>query len=185
MELIDLKSFCSTDKARPNLHRPWSRGDWTWATNGHILVRVPRRDDVAENDRAPDASKILAAFDASKLAPRAPIELPAVTMVECDDCSGEGCGIHSCPDCHCKCVTCRGTGKVSNDRHVSIDFCGGVFALRYVRQIMALPGLRLPAGHPDKRAPLLFSFDGGVGAVMGQSSKSLEHISLKAPRRKP
>jgi hypothetical protein len=177
---IDLKPFCSTDKDRPNLHRPWSRGDWTWATNGHILIRVPRRADVPENDEAPDPSKILAPFDGTKLAARAPIELPAVTMDECDDCSGAGYGIHGCPYCECDCGTCGGTGKVDSDRQVSIDFCGGVFALRYVRQIMALPGLRLPADHPDKHAPLLFAFDGGVGALMGLSSRHLEHISPKA-----
>lgn len=59
MAEIDLSHFCYTEDDRSYLKQPWSRGDFTYATNGHIMVRVPRRSDVPENDKAPDADRVL------------------------------------------------------------------------------------------------------------------------------
>jgi len=51
---IDLKLFCDpNDPVRPWLGQPFSAGAWTYATDGHIAVRVPRLEDVAENPAAP------------------------------------------------------------------------------------------------------------------------------------
>jgi hypothetical protein len=36
---VDLQGFCSTDSGRQNLQKPFSRGEFTWATNGHVLIR--------------------------------------------------------------------------------------------------------------------------------------------------
>ena len=54
---INLDIFC--DPSSPGLTRPFSVGTWSYATNGHILVRVPRRDDVAENPDAPNTRALL------------------------------------------------------------------------------------------------------------------------------
>src|SRR5574337_601455 len=44
---IDLKKFCSKD--RPKLLDPFSGGEFTYASNGHIAVRVPRCAEYADN----------------------------------------------------------------------------------------------------------------------------------------
>ena len=51
--MIDLKPFCSREVGREYLRQPFSFGEWTYATNGYVMVRVPRRDDVPENDKVP------------------------------------------------------------------------------------------------------------------------------------
>ena len=52
---INLEIFC--DPSHPGLARPFSIDAWSYATNGHILVRVPRRDDVTENPAAANTSR--------------------------------------------------------------------------------------------------------------------------------
>ena len=51
----DLQPFCSRDKTRTTLTQPFSFGEWTYATDGRIAVRVPRLFDFSEVDRAPNA----------------------------------------------------------------------------------------------------------------------------------
>ena len=43
----------SEDETRFAICSPWSAGDWTYATDGRLLVRVPRLDGVPENKNAP------------------------------------------------------------------------------------------------------------------------------------
>jgi hypothetical protein len=43
---INLEMFC--DPAREGIERPFLFGEFTYATNGHILVRIPKRDGVAK-----------------------------------------------------------------------------------------------------------------------------------------
>src|SRR3990167_7705159 len=45
-EMIDLQQFCSKDKERPHLMTPFTIGDFSYATNGHIIVRVRRLDGI-------------------------------------------------------------------------------------------------------------------------------------------
>jgi hypothetical protein len=49
---VDLDLFC--DPERRNLAVPFSLNRHTYATNGHIIVRVPRRPDIPENKEAPN-----------------------------------------------------------------------------------------------------------------------------------
>jgi hypothetical protein len=55
---INLRSFCARKSdCRYYLHQPWSRGNYTYATDGHIAVRIPRRQDVLDNKDAPGAER--------------------------------------------------------------------------------------------------------------------------------
>jgi hypothetical protein len=57
---INLPPFCARKSdCRYYLRRPWSRDGHTYATDGRIAVRVPRRDDIPENEEAPDLERIL------------------------------------------------------------------------------------------------------------------------------
>ncbi len=114
--MIDLTRFCDASDVRANLRAPWSRGGYSYATDGHILFRVPRREDVPEREDAPDLSKLDAEWNGKTYAP-----LPAIPnsliktcdlcrgkgrIVECKTCDGDGaiecseCGHErECPDC--------------------------------------------------------------------------------------
>lgn len=125
---MDLKLFCNANKPGV-LDAPWSHEEFTYATNGHILIRVPRRDDVTENKIAP---KVWAG-DIAECFKREPVEWVPVPEVdydgeECEVCGGTGTAF-LCPECEGKggvwpktkystyelqeCATCRGIGQIS------------------------------------------------------------------------
>ena len=54
----NISKFCSKDSTRSSINSPYSLGEYTYATNGHIIIRLPRIDDIKENPEAPDPSKI-------------------------------------------------------------------------------------------------------------------------------
>ena len=104
---LSLEMFC--DPERPELARPFSIDAWTYASNGHILVRVPRRDDVGEC-KGDFAAKVLALMSAAasrkpRYSPAPKFELPESFEREedCFDCSGTG-KAHNCPACQCVCA---------------------------------------------------------------------------------
>lgn len=47
-----LQKFCSTDSFRVNINKPFSQGEYTYATNGHIIVRVPRIEGIGEQEKS-------------------------------------------------------------------------------------------------------------------------------------
>jgi hypothetical protein len=47
----ELQKFCAKAEDRPRLAVPWSEGQWTYAANGALLIRVPRLPDVPEQSR--------------------------------------------------------------------------------------------------------------------------------------
>lgn len=111
MNAADLRRFCAeADDIRCYLCQPWSWGEWTYATNGHIMVRVPRMADVPENEKAPDGEAVMG----KQVSPKNWIPVPAATMppdVECEDCNGTGiaqCNLGHDHDCE----NCGHTGKI-------------------------------------------------------------------------
>lgn len=90
MNATDLQRFCAdANDARYFIRKPWSRGEFTYATNGHIILCVQRLPDVAEEPKAPDAAGLFA-----KVVPASDwTQVPEATMppdVECDECKGSG-----------------------------------------------------------------------------------------------
>lgn len=107
----DLHQFCAgEDDVRYYIHQPWSRGEWTYATNGYIIVRVARLADVDENEKAPNAEKIFADSKQTEFIPVPECAMPE--DVECDTCDGDG--EHECGKCDNKheCGDCDGEGMV-------------------------------------------------------------------------
>ena len=155
---IDLERFCfcGSRPERPELSQPFSIGEWTYATNGHVMVRVPRRADIPENPAAP--AKVTTLFEES--APRARYK-PAPTFelsepyeweetIPCLQCEGMG-RKHQCPDCECECAACDGTGLMTFIRWHETVVGRACFNSKYIAWLQALPNLAL--GHPVKRAP--------------------------------
>lgn len=160
---FDLTPYCSTEEFRPYLQKPASRGDWTYALNGHILVRVQRRAEVPEIERFPDGEKILNPLNFSACEPVVFRQFPPHPEdEECPRCNGRGTK-HDCADCTCECSKCGGSGRV-----VAVQGClvhGIPFDLKYIRLIAGLPGIRIPKTI-DPKNPMPFVFEGGIGVLM-------------------
>ena len=132
MTLDELKKFCADeDDPRFYLHVPCTRGEYTYATNGHLLIRAPKIDGVAENEKFPDMDVVFAkAGNAGGYLPVPEMKMPEPK--ECDRCDGTGEHECTCGDEH-GCHYCDGTGKVPNTDAVSIG--GTFFAKRYIAAI--------------------------------------------------
>lgn len=158
--MIDLQKFVSKDMQRSTIEKPWTRGGFTYATNGHIIVRVPARADVPEVMTAPDATKLKWGVVGESV----PIpDLPEPTMEECGDCFAIEEDMKDCEEC-------KGTGKVPKYHDVEVG--GASFSAEYLALIKALPGYRFyPVKNDFSKVrysanPSPFTFDGGEGLLM-------------------
>jgi hypothetical protein len=177
----DLQSFCSTEKSRPYLMSPWSHGDFTYATNGHILIRVPRLPEIAENPKAPNAEKVLAmTASQSETTPLPSFEIPASKLSACRSCKGRGTE-HDCPDCACECPECDGSGQVVEK--MSLGLHGAIFNAKYILILKKLPGIRV-AGQCSPDGPNRFTcHGGGEGAIMPMRGAPRRHHIEILPTR--
>lgn len=122
---IDLAKFCSFDRHRSHLSAPFTIGDYTYASNGHIGIRVPRRDDVPEGDpKTLSLAKTFADGDALEFRPlpdvpiAPPLDLPRCQtcrssgkIVDCELCGGTGEHKCDCEHCDRGCDDCDGYGN--------------------------------------------------------------------------
>jgi hypothetical protein len=176
--MIDLKPFCSSDTDRPNLHKPFSLGELTYATNGRIIVRVPRRADVPEIEHPPNAERVFPKPPATAFRPVGKVDLPPESIDDCKLCDARGTR-HDCPDCSCECEDCDGKGTVSGDVETSLSIGGVPFGLQFVRLIVALPALEIAFPvKPGKDSPLEFRFTGGDGLIMPRSVTADTHLDI-------
>ncbi len=129
MTLEELKKFCADrDDIRYHLCEPCTVGDYTYATNGHLIIRSPKFDGVEENSKFPSMDKV---FDKAGM-PGDFVPVPTMAMPlpkDCDHCEGRGEHECTCGDNH-ECHYCDGTGKVENIDGHKIGNC--VFAKRYL-----------------------------------------------------
>jgi hypothetical protein len=178
---VDLQLFCGANEIlRSWMMEPFSIGEWTYATNGHIAVRVTRRPDVPENADATDpGQKIFAKTIGIECAHSIGLELPPERQETCSKCDGDGeDGFIS------ECEDCDGRGYTSSDDDLSVEVRGAPFAAHYMRMIFALPNVKISDpitfafenpihGHGSM---LAFSFDGGEGRLMGLKKPYRIHI---------
>lgn len=173
--MIDLKAFCATEPWRPQLSEPWSAGERTYASDGFVMVRVPRIAEVpyvtdifAFEDTRSKGNRI---FDDAKKADHTPRPLIiAYTLPppeECRWCEGSGKEPEPWPLEFVDCDECDGSGQEVPAASVTI---GGVpFDARYIARIAALPGVRI-AESPIPEKPCPFDFEDGEGVVMPRLS---------------
>ena len=180
-KMIDLQPFCGREPERPYRQQPWSRGEWTFATNGRIIVRVPRRSEVGENKDAPDAAVLFKKCEERSNAPHT--QLPAAKAPKTDPepcliCGGEG-KEHSCPNCACVCPNCHGSGEVPPE--FSVGLGPAAFAGNYFLMMQRLPSIEVST-KISKEEPLAFRFDGGDGLLMPLRGPRTEHVKTKLPK---
>lgn len=160
-----LQKFCSVDEARPQLHKPFRRGDSIFATNGHIMVRVPVRHDLTTEPGETAAEDILDKAVTTDLHPLPIYAIPHDLEARCEECHGAGVGECSFCGHETECNECDGRGFFGRRYHAEIG--GALVAGKNYKMIAALPNVRINLPADNARAPIYFTFDGGDGAVMG------------------
>lgn len=184
--MIDLENFIvKKDETRPYLLTPFSRGEFSYATDGRCYVRVPRVEGIREQDKINGKDGEVTwnrPVDGVEEEFR-PIVLiippPVVSDVECDACDGRGVE-HDCPDCECTCGYCGGSGKASEK--LSVTIAGMVFNAKYLRPFIGLPELKAAlVKQTGGDCRIVFRFDGGVGSVAamrGAFSNNINNLSF-------
>jgi hypothetical protein len=159
---INLAEFCNPERCEPgcDLSVPFSLNLHTYAINGEIAVRVPRHPDIPENKEAPNAKAEGLPWDFSRVK-FGPLPEPEPLSDRCMACGGQGRKHYTCPDCHCECEFCAGSGKTPPRVWVG----KAIFASRYIEQMQTLPGLEIGKPKPPPH-PLPFRFKGGEGLLM-------------------
>lgn len=160
---------CRPDKTvhhREFLAQPFSAGGFTYASDGHICVRIP---EVAGSIAYPappenfDIKKLFDVFpDKAKWHSMLRHSLPAPVTIACPTCKGRG-RTHECPRCQCPCFHCDGATRIYDDPSASgVEVLGKVIAVRYFRLMAELRNLRVaPMENPTHQDPLPFSFQDG------------------------
>ena len=173
---IDLSQFCSREEMRAYLLKPASQGDWTYATNGHIMVRVPRLVAVPEVEHFPykQCVKMFTDFSLTEPIPLGQYDWPEQTEDDCTHCDGRG-KEHDCPACECTCEWCDGAGIAPAMDNISAEISGIPFQAKYIKMLAALPSIEVPAKvHPSN--PMPFRFEGGQGLLMPRKTECTEHL---------
>ena len=192
MDIEILNKFCNKDKYRRNISTPFSIGDYTYATNGHVIIRVDKVESIGsvENSLNPET---LLTWDHSKIKEWLPLPEYSIDISdkcrycrgtgkseECSECEDEGfvefSNSHNNYEVECK--TCEGFGTVVSE-DIPCDNCGeSGFNLnspinfkdkkvnvRYLELIKDLTSIALsPAGDPVE--PIRFKFYDGCGFIM-------------------
>jgi hypothetical protein len=136
MTLDELKKFCRNNDVRQFLNEPFSLGEWTYATDGVIAVKIRRFDSVPEVELPKSMENSLPQLFAKEF--NNWVLVPAVTIrpdEDCDVCGGTGETEYNLGHTH-DCEDCDGTGEQSGytvDHKTMIgDTC---FADRYLALI--------------------------------------------------
>jgi hypothetical protein len=183
---VEIEQFCGGHGIRAYLDRPFQWHRHTYATNGHIMVRVPLRAgfprlpkkvrQTMQVDRPLDVAHHQARFVpfTDALRPR----LPRLEPRTCLDCGGAGKVRDGRADVECD--GCEGLGFTRPPASISI--AGAPFDTHYLGLIASLPRVEIASAAAgtdfDKHDPghvLAFRFDGGIGAVMGMRSTLADH----------
>lgn len=181
---IDIHAFCWALEGRENIAEPIHQGVFTFATNGQIMIRVARRDDLEGAEFLEDDGLLIHQPSIDRIMQHVPncafIMKPAVEFsgewtalppnlvsrmerrVECDECYGNG--VVTCSKCHhdSECEECHGECMTWNFTPVPF----GDYAVAYwlYALIADLPNVQY--GHYDVGNGLIvFRFTGGIGLV--------------------
>lgn len=190
---INLKKFCDIDNE--HLREPFSEGDHSYATNGHILIRVPRVEGFKEG--RPGTIKLDEFIFEGGAGYDALPNYDPPKKEKCDTCKGHG-KVSPCEECDGDgdvewfsgfnwysdgCKSCQGHGSVvGNDKvcpecegektvyvdpwsFVDIGDDERALAVILLEKMKTLPGVEL-GGLIKEKGYVPFRFSGGDGVVM-------------------
>ena len=156
--MIDLQQFCATDLDREYLLAPFTKDGKTYATNGHICVRVVAVEGIAGHKNAPDAERLFPKLTHEMFA------LPSVEIPPPPDPPFEPCYICMGVDSG-DCPECEGLGKTEVKETVAVQIGEAFFAAKYMRLLLGLPNTKVQS-RPRTKDAMYFTFDGGDGILM-------------------
>ncbi len=189
---IDLQQFCSRTEISDFFERPFNVGEFTFATNRHIMIRIAKIDTFVTYDAGIAIESvqeiIKQAENATGLIPLIDWEKP--DLEECVDCAGTG-RVDKCVECNgvgdlinvcaepCErcdtsgvvpgkekdCPYCKGKGEKFSYFRPSLIGNGIYACAEYIALIESLPNPHIDvSGSPEDVIP--FSFDDGIGLLM-------------------
>lgn len=167
IEMIDkeiLMEFCK-NAGNENFRSPYSIGDYTYATNGNIFIKVPRMAEFSENPQAPDPEKV----DYGEVKAWYLVKIETPQTVRCPECLGAGIVYFETDynEYEINCKSCDGTGRMMPKK--SMNFHGVLFDQKYLFLLSKLPNCEIGITGPSEISP--FRFDGGTGAIMPMRHK--------------
>ena len=163
--------FCSDDECRYAISKPFTIGEWTYATDGKVMLRVPSSavNVPQDADFNPPNAAVIFKFhdwenkDGYNSIPEIP-EWPATIV--CKHC--EGFGIIECSHCGSmvECTSCGGEGETEP---FPLPMLVGdvLFNVKYLMLLATLPGVKVRRGSNPADKLATFIFDGGDGVLMG------------------
>lgn len=171
----ELIPFCSTDETRPSLGQPYTRGGYTYATDGRVAVRVAAIEGIPDVEKAPDCEGgVFRGFPPSG-APWHPIPTDLPELPEgpaCPECKGTAEAQWSYRDRHgekyerrFECPVCNGEGVTASDP-VPMLWNGLRLNARFVAKFAALPGPVEFQAPSEPGGPVRVRFNGGIGLFM-------------------
>ena len=162
--VIDLKPFCHYGRGRLELSRPWTAGNFTYASDGRVAIRTRVYVGVQPLNDGPHAriDKWLCEADGATVVPLPTVQIPIAERTDCEKCNGSGFE-HECPDCRCECRECDGRGF--EEQQVAVKWGGDHILAATWQRIAALPSARI-ANAKNSNEHFLFRFDGGSGLCL-------------------
>lgn len=145
MTTDELRAFCNTGSEHLAVQAPFSLDEWTYATDGSIIVRVPRLPEVAELPNG-----LLSPHELFAYTPPGQIWYPVPTLPPAP---------MAVP-----CSRCDGTLIERRDEEPPVEFGPALFAPKYIRLLAALPHCEIAPSSANDVCRV--RFDGGDGLVM-------------------
>lgn len=172
MKIEDLKRFCSrTNRLRPELERPFSYGDYTFATNGKIIIRTRRLPEAAEGCAIHPSEKLCLELIENGGTHWLPEDFPQgweswEDSTNCNNCEGSG------TDCFGgQCEYCQ-DGKVEKTVPVAIKRDKVFACLTTLKLAFTLSNPRI--AYRDSVKNFYLKFDGGDGCLLKMSPHNNE-----------
>lgn len=165
MTIEILEKFCSkTLLGQSRTDYPWSDGNYTYATDNCLLIRVPRIQSIPENESAPKVENIFINNPPGKDAYPIPLYNPN-SVWDCNECQGTGRvlwhnGIHSY---EAECAGCF--GKKQLVKYENVYIAKSQVSQHYIDLIITyLPSTLFYPRDPSD--PIFFKFNGGDGILL-------------------
>ena len=166
MNLEHLTTFCSLEENRRSLNTPWSEGAYSYASDGRVIIRIPRLADVPERDSAPKNldQQLFKGF---------PLAFPFSSITEpvsadynkCTKCYGSG--ERTCSECGTThtCDQCKGNGQLASTTKIGTQ----LFNTHNLRLISQLCEIQWQLKSSENR--IYFEFNGGDGLISSTSEE--------------
>jgi hypothetical protein len=139
---INLDQFCAApNDPRTHLNTPLSIDNYTYASNGHLIIRIDRRHDTPAPDNLPKKVADLFRSLPEQALQKCGTEIGTLRLADfepeltdCNECEGTGL-THVCPECQgdgevflqsdfydyeAECKSCEGSGTISDNQIESL-----------------------------------------------------------------